>query len=71
MALYKRIITALLMVIFIGIAPGAAQGFSDTRGHWARPQIDHLQSRELLSGYPDGTFRPDAYVTREEVPGVY
>ena len=66
MALYKRIITALLMVIFIGIAPGAAQGFSDTRGHWARPQIDHLQSRELLSGYPDGTFRPDAYVTREE-----
>jgi len=66
MAFYKQITTALLMAIFIGLAPGVAQGFSDTRGHWASPQIDHLQSRELLFGYPDGTFRPDAYVTREE-----
>jgi len=66
MAFYKHITIALLMAIFIGLAPGVAQGFSDTRAHWARPQIDHLHSRELLSGYPDGTFRPDAYVTREE-----
>lgn len=66
MTWYKHIIAALLLIIFIGAVPEAVLGFSDTRTHWARPQIDHLQSRELLSGYPDGSFRPDAYVTREE-----
>ena len=66
MAFYRQITTALLITIFVGLAPGVALGFSDTRDHWASPQIDHLHSRELLFGYPDGTFRPDAYMTREE-----
>jgi len=66
MTFYKQITTTLLIIIFIAVAPGVALGFSDTRVHWARPQIDHLQSRELLSGYPDGTYRPDAFVSREE-----
>ena len=66
MTFYKRIVLVLLLIIFVTVAPGVAQGFSDTRAHWARPQIDHLHSRELLSGYPDGTYRPNAYVSREE-----
>ena len=66
MTFYKHITTTLLIIIFIAMAPGVALGFSDTRAHWARPQIDHLKSRELLSGYPDGTYRPDAFVSREE-----
>ena len=66
MTFYKQITIVLIMALFVAVAPGAALGFSDTRAHWARPPIDHLQSRELLSGYPDGTYRPDAYVSREE-----
>ena len=28
--------------------------------------IDYLTERSIISGYPDGTFRPNAYVTRGE-----
>lgn len=67
MTITKQLAATLLILLLIGLAPGSALGFSDTRGHWARAQMDHLKSRELLSGYPDGSFRPDAYVTREEL----
>ena len=66
MTFYKKVVLVLLLIIFVTVAPGVALGFSDTRAHWARPQIDHLHSRELLSGYPEGTYRPNAYVSREE-----
>ncbi|WP_165608141.1 S8 family serine peptidase [Desulfoscipio geothermicus] len=46
--------------------PRRQKGFSDIDGHWAETDIRHLVSRGMLSGYPDGTFRPDSAVTRVE-----
>lgn len=40
--------------------------FTDTEGHWGKDAIDTLVRKNVLSGYVDGTFRPDAYVTRAE-----
>lgn len=40
--------------------------FSDTENHWASETIEYLAKKEILSGYSDNTFKPDAYVTREE-----
>lgn len=40
--------------------------FSDISGHESKAQIMELVSRGILDGYPDGTFRPDNYVTRAE-----
>ncbi len=40
--------------------------FSDIQNHWAAECIRQLQSRNLISGYPDGSFRPNAPVTRAE-----
>ncbi|MBD2085891.1 S-layer homology domain-containing protein [Trichocoleus sp. ST-U3] len=40
--------------------------FSDIQNHWAQECIKQLQARNLISGYPDGTFRPNAQVTRAE-----
>ena len=35
-------------------------------GHWAYDDIYKAEARGLLSGYTDGTVRPDAYITRAE-----
>jgi len=38
----------------------------DIQGHWAQPCIELLLQEGVLSGYPDGTFRPEQAVTRAE-----
>ena len=40
--------------------------FSDTTGHWAQAVIEANVSAGLLKGYPDGSFKPNAYLTRAE-----
>ncbi|BAC08991.1 S-layer homology domain-containing protein [Thermosynechococcus vestitus] len=51
----------------LAAVPAQAQSrFTDTQGIWAQGCIDHLASRNIISGYPDGTFRPLAPVTRAE-----
>ena len=38
----------------------------DVIGHWAQDYIRELMERQAVSGYPDGTFRPNANITRAE-----
>lgn len=40
--------------------------FPDIQTHWARPFIEGLAQRNIVRGFPDGTFRPDQAVTRAE-----
>jgi peptidoglycan hydrolase-like protein with peptidoglycan-binding domain len=40
--------------------------FTDLDRHWAKASIEQLADRNLVQGYPDGTFRPDGTVTRAE-----
>ncbi|MBO8137680.1 MAG: S8 family serine peptidase [Desulfotomaculum sp.] len=40
--------------------------FKDTGGHWAEEVIDYMSRVKVLSGYPDGTFRPNAKLTRAQ-----
>lgn len=63
----KTSLLAVCLCIFILAAVRPAAAFTDTRYHWAKSHIDLLQSRQLVSGYPDGLFRPDASVTRQEL----
>ncbi len=42
------------------------QDFNDIEGHWAAPFIRALAERGLITGYPDGSFRPDVSLTRAE-----
>ncbi|MEM6503052.1 MAG: S-layer homology domain-containing protein [Cyanobacteria bacterium P01_C01_bin.89] len=52
------------------IAPAASAQtvrFPDvSSNHWAKSYIDALVSQGVLAGFPDGTFRPDAPVTRAQ-----
>lgn len=44
--------------------------FTDTEGHWASAAIDSAQTIGLLSGYPDGTFRPANTISRAEAIAI-
>lgn len=39
---------------------------SDIAGNWAEPFIRSLVEKDIIKGYPDGTFKPDRPVTRAE-----
>ncbi|MBZ2173734.1 S-layer homology domain-containing protein [Schnuerera sp. xch1] len=38
----------------------------DVRSHWAKDEITAFQRRGIVSGYSDGIFRPDEYITKGE-----
>lgn len=40
--------------------------FDDISGHWASEYINRAAERGWISGYEDGTFRPDQSITRAE-----
>jgi hypothetical protein len=44
--------------------------FSDTDQHWAVGYINSAAVKGWVTGYPDGTFRPEAYLTRAEIVTV-
>lgn len=48
--------------------PGAAtQNYTDVAGHWGYNAIVWATNNGYAKGYPDGTFRPNQSVTREEM----
>lgn len=38
----------------------------DIEGHWAAPFIQVLVARGIITGFPDGTFKPDTKMTRSQ-----
>lgn len=44
--------------------------FSDINRHWARACIVALAQRQLINGYPQGQFRPQATVSRAEFAAI-
>ena len=50
----------------VTIDPVAAAEFRDTNGHWAEDYIESLSDMGVLGGFPDGSFRPNAPVTRAQ-----
>ena len=40
--------------------------FSDIASHWAKNEISAASNNGWITGYPDGTFRPDNKITRAE-----
>ena len=65
--------TKMLVNEVNGIATDAP--FADIQGHWAKASISKLYNAKIISGFPDGQFKPNAYLTRAEavkmLNGVY
>ena len=44
--------------------------FPDLNGHWAASFIEAIYEKGLISGFPDGTFAPEAPITRAQYAAV-
>lgn len=56
-----------IMVSFVDdLSPTDTSAFTDLDGHWAEGLINAAANKGWITGYSDGTFRPDAYITRAE-----
>ncbi len=61
-------IKLLVFVIFsfLLITPSVGLVMPDITGHWAEDTIKEMADEGLISGYDDGTFRPNNDITRAE-----
>src|SRR5574344_842187 len=54
-------------LVLTPVSAKQAVNFPDVApNYWAAPQIKELSQKNVIVGYPDGTFKPDANVTRAE-----
>lgn len=63
----KRVLS--LFMVFALILSSAITVFgqgSDYETSWAKNEIDYMKEKKILSGYPDGTFRPNNNMTKAE-----
>ncbi|MBE9042347.1 S-layer homology domain-containing protein [Oscillatoriales cyanobacterium LEGE 11467] len=53
--------------VMLSASATAPTEFSDVKpDYWAYPYITSLAEEEILAGYPDGTFRPEKSIDRDE-----
>ncbi|MCC5647655.1 S-layer homology domain-containing protein [Nostoc sp. CHAB 5824] len=70
------LLTLNLTVLAVGALDTYAQSsptttFSDVQpNYWAQPFIRGLAARNIVTGYPDGTFRPEQPVDRDEFAAI-
>lgn len=63
----RRISLALVVAMLLTLMmPTLAFGAVDYSGHWAEETIQEWFDNDELKGYEDGSFRPDAQITRAE-----
>lgn len=72
-ALMALSITAGAIAPLVTSTPSFAQTatFSDvTANYWANPFIAELARRDIIAGFPDGTFKPEQPVTRAQFAAI-
>ncbi|WP_217593506.1 S-layer homology domain-containing protein [Cohnella sp. GbtcB17] len=61
-------VAAMLVRMFDRDEDAAPGEFPDVEeGHWAKAYIDRASGMSFMIGYPDGSFKPDATITRAEM----
>ena len=63
----KKYIFSFAILIIMIISFAYAKDFTDVdRSFWAYAPINQMLEEKILSGYPDGTFKPNNAITRAE-----
>ena len=64
----SRFISLMLAAVMLSglMITANAAGLSDITHHWAKSYIETAVQRGYVTGYDDGTFRPNQPVTRAE-----
>jgi hypothetical protein len=68
-SIMKKMLVLVIIGLLVSVFPvnGAdAPVLQDISKHWAKAQIELAVTKGYVSGYPDGSFRPDKQVTRAE-----
>jgi hypothetical protein len=66
----RRDQTAAIITRAMDLPPDATDLFADLRGNVHQDAVTMLAKTFVLVGYPDGTFRPSASLTRAQVASV-
>lgn len=59
-------VAVLILALFLSVV-NPVSAFSDVSEHWAKQDIMELLEKGGITGYEDGSFRPNAEITRAEV----
>lgn len=61
----------IVMVCGFPISDSTKSSFTDVPdSHWALKYIAAAEANNIISGYKDGTFKPNAYVSRAEIAKI-
>ncbi len=61
---------AVMLVRALGLNVSENVSFVDSQNHWAGSAIQALKDAGIISGYGDGTFRPNQSITRAEIAAI-
>lgn len=69
----NRRLSRLILVVFVltavftaGPATTSSAALNDIQGHWAAATIQKMVDQGVVTGMPDGSFKPDSAITRAE-----
>lgn len=68
----SRLLAIVISLFFTSalVITSYAADFSDITPHWGRDAILYWAERDVVNGYPDGTYRPNDPITRAEVSKI-
>lgn len=58
------------LTMFAAFATPKVVDFKDLQSHWAAEAVEKLAGMGIITGYPDGTFKPNNKITRAEITAI-
>ena len=62
----------IMLLVFIFSNTSESLAFRDTKNHWSSEYVTVLNSKNIINGYEDDTFKPDNNITQLSIvlPGI-